>query len=231
METFASEAFIRKRATLKQNKAVVDEASITEEEHDKTEVDESTITGKEGDNKEPKEDNVDDGGNSEKGLTRDKVAEAIGIRSGKTFDRMRAVIDKADTLKGEGNNQDSKLFISILNRSPSAAHDLLSVDLNSLSDEDREKLMTGKVAPRAFKPKDNDEVELPKTSSKGSTTYKKVKSGIEAVNQEIKGLTKIAPKIKKDDERSELFDFLNNTIAACNELLETIQPSSEEEPE
>lgn len=41
-----------------------------------------------------------------------KVAVVVGIRSLRTFDPIKAVIKKANELKGEGKSDDSALFVT-----------------------------------------------------------------------------------------------------------------------
>jgi len=85
---------------------------------------------------------------SDRGLTRDKVAKAVGLKSGRAFDLMREILTNADKLASDGNTVDAELLVAVLNRSPSAAKDLLKVPLESLSSEDRANILTGKVKPR-----------------------------------------------------------------------------------
>lgn len=119
-ETLSVEAIKRRLANLNHNIPEMDGSSISENDS------ENPISGS------PSEDTK-----QEVGLTRDKVAKAVGINSGKTFDRMREVITRVDELRESGNTEDSELYIAVLNRTPTAARDLINIPLESLTAEER----------------------------------------------------------------------------------------------
>ena len=80
------------------------------------------------------------------------MARAVKISSGKIFDRSKRVVERADEYKKEGNDDYSKLLIALLNKSPSAACELIKGNVD-LSEEDIENLKTGKVSVRSLLPK------------------------------------------------------------------------------
>ena len=196
VETLSSDALLRKMAALKQNVTVVDDSSTT--------------GGEASDN---------EGGEAVKGKTRDKVAEAVGLASGKTFDRSKAVVDKIDSLKKEGKNEEASLFVSVLNRKPTAAHDLLEVDIASLSEEVKEKIKIGKAAPRSFKKK-KDDSDKPK---KEPTPYVEVKKTVDDTNKEILATVKLLSNAQDLSQKKGIHKSLDATIVACRELIEAIE--------
>ena len=158
---------------------------------------------------------------SEVGLTRDKVAKAVGINSGRTFDRMKAVLTKVDELRETGNIDDSELFIAVLNRRPSAASDLINVSLESLTEEDRENIRTGKVAPRAFLPP--KEKIKDKQNQKKHTSYAEAVAETKALGKSIKKLTKLADNITGLEKQDKICKSLEVHIKSIQELLSTIK--------
>lgn len=193
-ETLSSKAFLRRLSGLKQNQTDMDDSSTT--------------------------DTQGDSDDSDKGLTRDKVAKAVGLGSGRTFDRMKEVLRTADTLKSQGNTDDAELLITVLNRSASAANDLLKLDFESLSSEDREKIRVGKTAPRNFLPRDKST----KTSKENTIQFDKINIGIKSINRELRKLTKSISRIKVDDERERftrsLIEDLQSTLASIKSELD-----------
>ena len=152
---------------------------------------------------------TDDENNSEEavmGRTRDEVAKALRIGSGKQYDRMKAVIKKADELKAQGRTEDAELFLAVLNRSVSAANDLMDVSLESLSDEDREGIRSGKIAPRMFTQ------EHMTGKSKRKSAYEKSVDGINIMEDTIKSLKKSINLIKDWEEKKTITSLLNKTI-------------------
>ncbi len=196
VETLSSDAILRKMAALKQNQSVV--------------VESSTTGGETNDGEESKVD---------KGKTRDKVAEAVGLASGKTFDRSKAVVDKIDSLKNEGKNEEASLFISVLNRKPTAAYDLLEVDIASLSDDVKDKLRTGKAAPRSFKKKK----DAPEPLKKQSARQEKLKEDIKTTNSGISKLKKSVATMKNINDEPDIRKSLETTLKACNDLTKTLE--------
>ncbi len=89
---------------------------------------------------------VSEDSKSEKGKTRDIVAEAIKIGSGRSFDRMKAVIGEVDKLKEDGKADDANLLIQVLNKSPTTAYKLLQVDVDSLTDEEKTYIRSGRAS-------------------------------------------------------------------------------------
>lgn len=195
-ETLSVEAVQRRLAALNQHRTVMDESSITSEADNKSDSDTS---------KTPNNTIV-----SEVGLTRDKVATALGLSSGKTFERMRDVLIKADALKESGNTNDSELLITVLNRRPSAAKDLLGVPLESLTEEDRENIRTGKVAPRRFLTQNetgNDDKKPKRQSS-----YNKALNEAKALGVSVESLKKTISRVKNHNEQLEIRDSLQIPI-------------------
>ncbi len=83
---------------------------------------------------------------SEKGTTRDKVAEAIKIGSGRSYDRMKAVIIEVDKLKKDEKTDDAELLIHVLNKFPTTAYKLVQISFDSLTDEEKNDIRSGKAS-------------------------------------------------------------------------------------
>jgi len=196
--TLSEEAVKRRLAKLIQNSSVMDAGTTTG-------TDTKISSDSESDSKE------------DIGLTRDKVAQAVGITSGRTFDRMREVVNKIDELRNTGNTDDSELYIAVLNKKPTAARELLKVPLESLTNDNRSDIMNGKVAPRKFIPKnitsDNaDQDEDKKTPYKKTTDeLGKVKRAIEAIDESIE-------YINRRDSQERICSLINESI---NKLYKT----------
>lgn len=195
-ETLSVEAIKRRLANLNHNIPEMDDSSISENDS------ENPTSGSPGEDTK-----------QEIGLTRDKVAKAVGINSGKTFDRMREVITRVDELRESGNTEDSELYIAVLNRTPTAARDLIDVPLESLTYEEREQIKSGKIAPRAFLSKcQPDKADKDKTV-KGSTSFKKMKEVISITDQSLHTLEKPAARIGNIDEQNAIIKSIAGTMA------------------
>jgi len=186
----AMDAFIKRLSSLKQNQPDMDESSTTEKPS----------------KKEPKS-NED----KKSQLTRGKVAEAVGIKSGKSYSRAKTVLIHVDGLKKEGNAKDAELFITVLNRSASAAEDLLKVDLSTLSDDDRKKLALGQLSPSSFLTVGDSDT----SEKKYATAKKQVKRMGNAVN----ALKDTGLSIGNDKQAQELRKEIESMIASLNSLL------------
>lgn len=177
----------RRLANLKQNRTDVEELSTSED----------AAYNLENHNNE-----------SENGRTRDIIASAVGFRNGKDFDYSKGVLNRIDELKSEGNERDSELFVAVLNRSTSAANDLLNVELGNLSTEDRDKLRTGKIAPSRLIPKNNKKNVIP---------YKKIAKEFNRANGIIEHLLESLKSIKHIQE-DELKEWLKEIYAETDSL-------------
>jgi hypothetical protein len=196
--TLKSEALLRKIAALKQNHTDMDNSSTSDDM-------EYNVRS------EPNEaGNLND---SDKGLTRNKVAKAVGLSSGKTYDRIKKVLDMVDELKKDGNEKESELFTAVINRSASAAYDLLKVDISKLSDDEKDKLKDGRIAPRVFIP--------PKENKSESN-----QSGFDSIIAEFKSLASSISKLKKsvppdmtDKQTKKLREQIEKQIESLQSLL------------
>jgi ParB family chromosome partitioning protein len=200
-ETLSVEAVQRKLATLKQNRTDVGESPISE-------------TG---------EENPDADTKPEKGLTRDKVAEAVGIKSGRTFDDMKKVVTIVDELKKDGNTADAELYRAVLNRSVSAARDFMDVPLEKLTDEDKNNIKAGKVAPRQFLTVNN--IRKPSTNVEGTAPYKKARKEIGILNDTIQALQESIQRIKDYKERLTIREWLNETTYGAFHTVSVLLPN------
>jgi len=185
-KTLSDEAVSRRLANLNQNRTDVAESATSEN------VDDISISND---------------GNTNTGLSRDRVAEVVGIKNGRAFDRMREVLTKADELSVDGNTSDAELYVAVLNRSPSAAKDLLNVPIESITEEVREKIRTGKVAPRSF----INDTSIGKKSKK-QTPYNKVMEEAKALGKLVKSLTKSISHVKDLDEQFKIREALQVPI-------------------
>jgi hypothetical protein len=188
-ETLSIEAVKRRLANLKQGTTDMDAVSTSEEDDENQEL---------------------DGTNDDKqeiGFTRDIVARTVGIKTGRTFDRMRDVLGKVDELRRDGNTEDSDLLIAVLNRVPSAARELMDVPFENLTTEDRENIKTGKVAPRKFIPKNEPEKPFKRKSS-----YDKVLTEVDTMKHTIRTLNKSVTRIKNEDEQRITYNSISSII-------------------
>jgi ParB-like chromosome segregation protein Spo0J len=136
-EVYASEAYKRKIAKLKQNKPVKDNSAKSDE------------TGTTPD---------------EAGATRDKVAQKAGLSSGRTYERAKTVIKKIDELKRDEKNEDAELLAYYLKKSVSGA-EYLATKIVSLSEDDKHNLRIGKVRLGVIVAKTKNEDVITKSPS------------------------------------------------------------------
>jgi ParB-like chromosome segregation protein Spo0J len=153
------------------------------------------------------------------GRTRDEVAKALRIGSGKQFDRMKAVINKVDELRTQGRDEDAELFLVVLNRSASAAYDLLSISLDSLTNEKRDSLKLGKVAPRALASEEKEKPDKTRQANPYGSALKNIKQ-MEATITEIS--SELA-RVKGNKQKEKIFERIKKQIVTLRDLL----PSSE----
>lgn len=158
----------------------------------------------------------------ETGLTRDKVAEAVGIKSGRTFDRMKDVLDRVDELRKAEKVEDSALFLAVLNRSASAAYDLLKVDLSSLSDEVRADIKSGKIAPRSLMPK---EVKGKDEKPKRIIPIRKAINNVQDLARQVSFLTDSITTIKDKTQKQKIYGMIQEQIEILQSLLPSREPS------
>ena len=200
-KTISIDSFLIRLSNLKQNQTDMDESSTSEDDEIKTSA------------------------NSEKKkikLTRDKVAEAVGIKSGKTYERAKKVLERVDALRSEGNIEDADLFIIVLNRSASAAVDLLEVDLGKLTRDDRDGIKVGKIAPNVFKiPTDNKDNKV-KADKKDD--YRVLMKEVKSFGQTASKIKKSIPYIKSDAQKEKFKVEIAKQIEVLNSLLSAIEP-------
>lgn len=199
--TLSEEAIKRRLANLNHSIPEMDDSSISENDSDK-----------------PVSGSPDVDAKREVGLTRDKVAKAVGINSGKTFDRMREVLIRVDELKEAGNIEDSELYIAVLNRAPTAAWDLINVPLDSLTAEDRERIKTGKIAPRVYLSKSQLPREVKGKTVKGSVSFKKVMEVISTTDLSLHTLEKPVARVRNFDERNAIIKSIEGTMSSLRYL-------------
>lgn len=207
-EVISVQSAERRNRRLKQFQSVRDDSSLTVDADDSSDS--------------MQEDNNDE---VTVGRTRDEVAKVLKIRSGKQFDRMKAVIKKADELREQEKIEDAELLLAVLNRSPLAAHNLMSVSLESLTDEDREDIKTGKKAPRQFLP------EKAKDKPKKESLHKQVMGEINAVNKSARAIEKAIYRIDSKSEKRKIYAALQKTIGNLQALLPAVEVGTENEDE
>jgi ParB family chromosome partitioning protein len=177
-EVLSVQAEGRRQATLKQNQSDRDDSSLSDSEDGK-DTPNDTATGR----------------------VRDEVAKALKIGSGKQYDHMKAVIKRADELREIQKIEEADLFVAILNRSPSAANDLLKVDLDSISVEDRTALKAGMKIPSSFLPP----VEIKdkkKAKDKAKVNNASAMAHLTDIQRSIKQLKKL-PSIKNESKSGQ----------------------------
>ncbi len=59
---------------------------------------------------------------------------------------MKAVIGEVDKLKKDGKTDDAALLIHVLNKAPTTAYNLSQVGLDSLTDEEKKDIRSGKAS-------------------------------------------------------------------------------------
>ncbi len=183
-ETLRDESALRRISTLKQNQShpEVDTGAMSED----TEPSSNSDT------------------KSEKGTTRDKVAEAIKIGSGRSYDRMKAVIIEVDKLKKDGKTDNADLLIYVLDKAPTTAYKLLQVDLDSLTDEEKKDICSGKAS---------------QVIQSHSTGEKPIKA--KSFNRVMKELDAITHNLK--DIFNTLDEFNGNEIIKLDEAIEPVK--------
>lgn len=196
-EVLSAQSEARRIANLKQFQTERDESSHSEDED---------------------EDNDSSMAEDSIGRTRDEVAKALRIGSGKQFDRMKAVIKKADELKEQGKGEDAKLFLAVLNRSASAAHDLMDVSLDTLTAEDRDMIRTGKSAPRQFLQDQTMDRSKKDKDAKEKSSYVKSKEEINMINRSIKALKESVGLIDSVSRHISIVKSLESVIDDIREI-------------
>ncbi len=192
-ETLSDESVFRKLSTLKQNQEDpdMDQASISEDTAPSS---------------------VSDTQN-EKGTTRDKVAKAIKIGSGRSYDRMKAVINESDRLRKNGDTVDADLLICVLNKAPSTAYKLLQVDLSSLTDEEKRSIQLGKVSA-------NQIIQSHLTGKKPTKaeSFKKVMQGLRTAEQNIVDVFNAIDNFEEDEVKQ-----LKSAIESIEKIIPNIK--------
>jgi ParB family chromosome partitioning protein len=196
--TFASEAFLRKIAALKQNRTDMGKLTTSED--------------------------VDSEEDTEKGLARDKVAKAVGISSGTKYDRIKRVLNRADELKNEGKDDDANLLLDTIDRSASAACNLLKVDIEKLTSEQREEIKAGKLSPRTFLPQKEDKAKDMKTIYAGAMDE------VKAIEQSMKTLKGSIAHIESDKKRGTLRIQLEKQMGTIQSLMSELEKTKEPTP-
>jgi ParB family chromosome partitioning protein len=207
LEVLSVQSAERRNANLKQFKTEGDDSSHTDE---------------------PALDNGSEASEDTTGRTRDEVAKALRIGSGKQFDRMKAVVTKIDELKGQGKLDDAALYGIILNRAPSAAYDLLEVNLSTLSDEDKRNLESGKVSPRVFTPAETENRE----KVKRETSYGSAMSHLKGMESMTKGLISDMGYIKDKKQKQRVLERIEKQISNLQNFLSSVDtPDAKNEAE
>jgi len=194
-EVISAKSKKRRASKLKQNQTDMDSSSITDD----------MVT--------------EEGNEVEEGLagtTRDEIARVVGISSGRQFDRMKSVINMADKLKGEGKGTDSLLLTTILNKSPSAAYELSTkIDLNSLTSDDKNNLLSGKVPPRSFIPS----ISKDKSIAVSQSSYDSALAQLIKIDTAIKELNKITLTSGVERKDRKIYAKINTQIQNLQNLL------------
>ena len=146
---------------------------------------------------------------SDAGRTRDIAAKAAGFSSGRVFDYARKALTKADELKREGREYDSKMFLAVLNRAPTAANDLLSIELDELSEGDKEKIISGK-SPRSFLPTSEQ-------NKKTVALHKILSKEIKAIEKSVEILKESISR-SKELEKAQVVEYRKQIFAQINAL-------------
>lgn len=165
--------------------------------------------------------NVSENTNDETGTTRDIVARAVKISSGKKYERCKKVIEKADKCKSEGKKADSELLIILLNKSPNAAHQLVTkADFDSLSDEQKNELINGEIAPRSLVP---DETKAQKSTNETSPLDE-----VKTLKTNITTLGKSISNIKTEKQRESVKTQIEKQIENLQNMLSMLQAVEKE---
>lgn len=78
-----------------------------------------------------------------KGRTRDQVAEAVKISSGRSYERMKNVVEAIDELDREKYKDDIDFVVRLMNKSVKPASNLVKAGYFNLPDEEREHIRRG----------------------------------------------------------------------------------------
>jgi ParB family chromosome partitioning protein len=179
-EVYASEAYKRKIANLKQNQSDMDNLSKSDET----------------------------------GTTRDKVAKKAGLSSGRTYDRAKTVIKKIDKLKEDNKNEDAELLAFYLNKSVSGAENL-ATQIDSLSEDDKGNLKTGKVKLGAIVPKTKNENVITKSPSE----YTLVMDQLKIIEDAIAALNNLSTLGEGNKKKQKIQTKIENQIGSLQKLL------------
>jgi ParB-like chromosome segregation protein Spo0J len=185
-EVYKAKAKKRSLSNLKQNKP------------DSTDMGELNISEESAENGSPK------------GITRDIVAKDAGIPSGTSYERGKKVIEVVDKLRGDGNEEDASLLLTILDKSASAAKDLAlnAKFLISLTEDTKNDLKRGKISVRSILPKEKHT----KQKKKSTNEYALAKEHIKVIKSASKALCKIKLSEKDNDNVIKIREELEIAI-------------------
>ena len=163
---------------------------------------------------------VDDSASS--GATRDKVAKKAGISSGKTYERGKKVLVKVDELREEGKDEIADLLLFVLNKSASAAEDLLSINFEKLTEEEKQGLKSGKIAPRSLVPRETKGKE-----TKSSSPLKSAANEVDAISKAVMNLNKIDLEKVSDKNKMKIHDQIQSQLVQLQELMSKLESKEE----
>ena len=168
--------------------------------------------------KQNKLDQSDEANSPGSGATRDKVAKKAGISSDKTYHRGKNVLMKVDELRSEGKDEFTDLLLSVLNKSTSAAGDLLSADYDNLTNEQIQGLKSGKIAPRSLVPKETKEKE-----TKPPTPLKSVANEVDAISKAVMNLNKLDLEKVNVKNKDKIRNQIQVQIKQLQELMSKLE--------
>jgi ParB-like chromosome segregation protein Spo0J len=201
-EVLASHAQERRNANLKQFQSDGDDLSLSDEDGD----DQKLLTAN---------NNVND----VIGRTRDEVAKTLKISSGKQFDRMKAVIKKADEFKSSGDVNNAELLLAVFNRSISAAHNLLEFNIASLSEKERDDIQTGKIKLSSLMNREKKQEE----SVKHDNSYNNIVSQLKQIETAAEELKEDIIHVNNETQKHMLIEQLNKQIENLQNLLSRLK--------
>jgi len=193
--TFMVDAYLKRLKNLKQSQSEVDGASMSDETETKAKQ-----NNKHDDNR----------------LTRDKVAEAVKLPSGKTYERAKNVIKRVDELKAGGKVEDAKLLISVMNKAPATANDLLKI-FDSLSKEDKGKIETGEANASDFI-LGNEEA----TNQTSPASFTSVMNDCKAIGNTITSMRKDKPQFKNDGQKKKYREQIESHLESLQAILKSL---------
>jgi len=212
--TFLAEAFLRQLQALKNQEGVRD--SVSQTSKTKENEDSSKKRGRKAkaltqDEIVKREENEIENNNMR---TRDRVAKAVQISSGRTYDRAKKVVIRADEYKKNNRIDDANLLLKIMGKTVATAYKLLPV-FDMLDDDIKKEIDNDLSAAIKYVP-DSD-------NNTNTTDYSTAMQDVKAFGDTIKILKKAMPrKFKSAKQRENYKNALTKQMEAIQSMIDSI---------